>query len=104
MYRTSEAIDVELLRRCEAKEGAPFVGNPNLITHNIPRPHAEFGSASCELHALLRLAQVSFVRLQLPRELCPPHQVAANLVAHRCYHAKICEAGQKWGLDNSPDH
>ena len=52
MYRTSEAIEVELLRRREAEEGAPFVRNPNLIAHNIPHPHGESGRPGGERYAL----------------------------------------------------
>ena len=45
VYRVSESVDVELLRRREAKQGLPFFRNPDLITHDVPHPDPEFGSA-----------------------------------------------------------
>src|SRR6266508_6075401 len=98
MYHTSEALEVEPLGRSEAKEGAAFVGDPNFIPHNIPHPHPKLGSAGREFHALVRFAQVSFTHLQLPRELRPVQQVVAHFIAHSCYQAQICEAGEKWRL------
>src|SRR5262249_31380454 len=53
-----EAIDIELFRRRETKERASFVRDPNFITHDVPCPHAEFGSGCGELHAMLCLAQL----------------------------------------------
>jgi len=73
----SEALNVELLRRREAIEGAPLVRHPNLITLDVPHPHAEIGRAGGELHALLGLAQISLAGLQLPRELCRTEDVEA---------------------------
>src|SRR5438128_627868 len=45
VYCVSESVDVELLRRREAKQGPPFFRNPDLITHDVPHPDPEFGSA-----------------------------------------------------------
>src|SRR5262245_33128507 len=38
MDYVSEALKVELLRRREAKQGAPFLRHPNLIALDVPNP------------------------------------------------------------------
>jgi hypothetical protein len=104
MHPASEAIKVELLPRCEAKEGAAFTRDPNFITRNVPHPHAKFGSVRSELHPLLRLAQLSLARLQPSRELRCTEHVIAQFVAHRRDNCRICETKEKRNVDNSPNH
>src|SRR5262245_31939600 len=97
MHSASEAIEVELLRWCEAKEGAPFVCDPNFIMDNIPLPHSESGGVGGQIESLL--AYFQFTR----ETRCSSH-VITQLIAHHCHDGCIGEAEEKGDFQDTPDH
>ena len=118
-----DAIEVQPLRRGEAKHLTPLVARPDLVVPQVCDPDAEVGSIDGQAQALFALAQPGLARLQLAHGVRRAKQVPAQLVAHHHgqrqvertidnRHLDVCpihehgltHAGQKQELEASADH
>ena len=61
-------VELERPRRREAKQLAPFVARPNLVSRQVPDPDAQIGGIDGQAHARLAFAQPGLAGLKLVDE------------------------------------